>query len=114
MFERLKTKLVWKFFRVCETLGLFLDKRSIREAWYDYERDTYYARVGYGNPQEARPTLRPRKLHFALDYLVGLLTALRCDLTDHDIENTGYGNPDSGEMSGYCKRCGWSYHHQLY
>lgn len=39
---------------------------------------------------------------------------IACDLTDHKWVDTSEAGPDSGDMSGYCTRCGYSFHHQLY
>lgn len=38
----------------------------------------------------------------------------KCDAEGHKIVDESYGNPDSGAIQGYCRRCGWSYHTVLY
>jgi hypothetical protein len=43
-----------------------------------------------------------------------VLAAVRCALTDHDWVDDSYGGPESGCMAGHCRRCGWSFHTQLY
>ena len=37
-----------------------------------------------------------------------------CKHFDHDWVDESYGGPDSGCMAGYCKRCGYGFHHTLY
>lgn len=38
----------------------------------------------------------------------------RCEMFGHDMVCTGYGGPDSGYDSGYCKKCDFSYHATMY
>lgn len=37
-----------------------------------------------------------------------------CDKLGHKWVDTSHAGPDSGDMSAYCKRCGYSYHANLY
>lgn len=37
-----------------------------------------------------------------------------CDRFGHDWHDESHGGPDSGCMAGHCKRCGYSFYHQLY
>lgn len=37
-----------------------------------------------------------------------------CDKYGHKIVDDSSAGPDSGDMDCYCKRCGMSWHHQLY
>lgn len=52
------------------------------------------------------------------EFILGELTQrtmLRiCDKVGHKIVDESYGNPDSGAISMYCRRCGWSHHVTLY
>lgn len=41
-------------------------------------------------------------------------SAFTCPDGKHDWEDDSYGGPESGCMAGHCKRCGFSFHEQLY
>lgn len=47
-------------------------------------------------------------------YVIGWLLQLRCRFSGHDLEDNGYAGPDSGAIHMDCKRCGMSWHTQLY
>jgi hypothetical protein len=66
--------------------------------------------------EHGRPLKRwlPAPVRFWLHHLYQTMLAVRCDLTNHKWVDTSCGGPDSGDMSGYCTRCGYSFHHQLY
>ena len=53
----------------------------------------------------------PTALTITTDESASLQT---CRENDHDWVDTSYCGPDSGDMSMYCKRCGYSFHHTLY
>jgi hypothetical protein len=53
---------------------------------------------------------RPSVLAFARD----VLRSAACIVRGHDLEDTSTAGPDSGDMSMVCRRCGYSWHHQLY
>lgn len=43
-----------------------------------------------------------------------VFSKLACDVFDHDWVDESYGNPDSGGIGGYCRRCHDGFWEQLY
>jgi hypothetical protein len=76
--------------------------KFIREEWNFYE---------YGCYMEGNRAWKVVFLyHLTKDWLKGLV----CHWKGHDWIDESYGGPDSGCMAGTCKRCGYSFHTQLY
>jgi hypothetical protein len=81
--------------------------KRLRCEWYHYEMACHH--------EGSKPTLR--EFVWGLlryDRLVAWAAERYCDRFGHDWVDTSTGGPESGDMSGYCKRCGYSFHHQLY
>lgn len=69
----------------------------------------------FGNEACAEMLWRARYwIAWCYEFPRNLFLAVSCAVCNHDWEDTSFSSPDSGDMSGYCKRCGIGYHHQLY
>lgn len=89
-------------------------------SWTELQRDWYYHKMsclmgGYDEDGNIIPGYNPSKWMFAWQYVKGLYAGIYCAVrNDHDWVDDSYGGPDSGCVSGFCKNCGYSVHHQLY
>lgn len=70
----------------------------------------HIASLGMSEDEATRVTL-DKWTYQELMHVVGTRV---CDKTGHKIVDESYGNPDSGCMAGYCRRCGYSFHVTLY
>jgi hypothetical protein len=76
--------------------------KRIREEW------EYYS-FGCSMTDERRSVVA-----FAYYLLRDWTMSLVCRWKGHDWGDESYGEPDSGCMAATCKRCGYSFHTQLY
>lgn len=134
----------WRWHHIWKTLSTMLLPEEIEEQWHYWQlgnaQENQLRKLGHtssdeiyayechlaaeeGNPIPSRPggirvvhqpPVPDRFALFLLHYLRDVVLRLWCDVTDHNWEDTSYGNEDSGEMSGYCKRCGYSFRTILY
>jgi hypothetical protein len=92
---------------------------SLRSDWYYHKLGASIGSQGYydndtGKEVPDRPPYRASFAGFLWFHGKTTLRSLTCCFLDHNWRDTSYGGPDSGEMSGSCKRCGYSFHTQLY
>ena len=89
-------------------------KELFKEIIKDAEMNTGYEIACMGNKT-------PERLLFLINILYILFWMVKvtvlektCKRKGHDWIDESYGGPDSGAMAGTCKRCGYSFHTQLY
>lgn len=90
--------------------------RGLKADWGEYcyfaKMEAHYEGVPYKRPS----FLRWLYIRFlgGKDWFSHLLEKTVCRYRGHDWIDESYGGPDYGCMAGTCKRCGYSFHHQLY
>lgn len=87
-------------------------ERNFPEGYYGYYQDPETGDIcAYG---KVRQWWNRRLIGFYLKFIWSVLLAMRCGFTDHDWIDNSTAGPDSGDMDMYCRRCGKTFHHQLY
>jgi hypothetical protein len=99
--------------RAVRTIREAFDRKRFNEHRQGWEHGEYHSRYDY-ETGTMNPDRGWKGIRSLCDYIYMIALEVRCNLMEHDWVDTSYGGPDSGDMSGYCKRCGYSFHHQLY
>lgn len=79
-----------------------------------FEEFLHDARYSAYLDERAEPSKKVVRIQWLWFTLMCMFWEAWCDQFGHDWEDTSEAGPESGDMSGYCKRCGYSHHHQLY
>lgn len=91
---------------------------ELKEEWSpaSLRSDWYYHKLGaaMGCPEYGIPPHRPTAVGFLWFHAKTTLRSLVCCFRGHDWRDESCGGPDSGCTAGSCKRCGYSFHTQLY
>lgn len=88
--------------------------KYLKQYLQDVERGAYYARTdNVGNIFDKYVIL------IILANILWRLPVLQvkrtiCLFFDHKLIDTSSGGPESGQISGHCERCNYSYHQTLY
>ena len=78
-----------------------------------YYQDRSYQQMMHEAYKEPKPS-KFKTLDFLKSLTEHYISSVTCIAKGHDMECTSSAGPESGQESGYCKRCGYSFHVIMY
>ena len=89
-------------------------KAIMKAIWEDAKMAAGYEICCMGNKMPEKLVLVQSFLYICWSIVISSILGLICKRKGHKWVDESHGGPDHGCMAGTCKRCGYSFHTDLY